>query len=164
MSSLKYIKGGRKYVLKEKHLYPKSIHGWGRIDVARAGNWHVQYGTLTAYPGYTWDGPSGPTRDDKTNIRASLYHDILYSACRRAIVKYGLKRNEWEFLRLQADKLFRDVLKKDGMGWFRRAYYYRAVRWFGEGAMLGEYKSKARAKLAKVCVPGLAEGVSVCAP
>ena len=35
-------------------------------------------------------------------------------------------------LRKRVDKLFRRMLREDGMPWFRAWYYYQAVRMFGE--------------------------------
>ncbi len=32
---------------------------------------------LKVHPRYAWDGPSGPTFDTPTNMRASLFHDAL---------------------------------------------------------------------------------------
>ena len=34
-------------------------------------------GLLRGKRGYAWDGPSGPTKDRKTNMRASLGHDMI---------------------------------------------------------------------------------------
>ena len=91
----------------------------------------IRNGVLTAKVDYMWDGPSGPTRDDKTNIRASLPHDIIYQAIgeQEKIKKLSL----WKKYRIrrEADKLFKRVLKEDGMGWFRRQGYFIAVRGFG---------------------------------
>ena len=39
-------------------------------------------GILTIKKGYSWDGCSGPTWDDKTNQRAGLIHDALYQLMR----------------------------------------------------------------------------------
>ena len=41
------------------------------------------------------------------------------------------------------------------MPWWRRAYYYWAVRRFGENAMLGRYRSKLREYARRVCAPGV---------
>ena len=44
-----------------------------------AGNQYItlEYGILFVLPRYAWDGPSGPTIDTPTNMRASLFHDAL---------------------------------------------------------------------------------------
>ena len=39
-------------------------------------------GYLTAKKGYAWDGPSGPTVDDDTNMRGSVAHDVKYQLMR----------------------------------------------------------------------------------
>lgn len=72
---------------------------------------------------YAWDGASGPTWDDKTNMRASLVHDALYQLMREEL----LDRKHRKY----ADELFRKMCIEDGMGKFRAWYYYRAVRIFG---------------------------------
>ena len=70
--------------------------------------------------GYAWDGASGPTFDDKYNMRASLFHDALYQ-----LMREGLLDRKY---RLYADKLFRLHLLKAGMSKFRAWYYYVGVR------------------------------------
>ncbi len=37
----------------------------------------LKNGTLITHTHYAWDGPSGPTFDTPTNMRASLFHDAL---------------------------------------------------------------------------------------
>ena len=79
-------------------------------------------GILTIYTGYAWDGCSGPTIDDPTNMRAGLVHDALYQLLREGHISPGC--------RLYADTLFRDICIEDGMPKWRAKYYYKAVRWF----------------------------------
>ena len=43
-------------------------------------------GTLTVNAGYCWDGASGPTWDDDTNMTPSLVHDVLYQALRHGLL------------------------------------------------------------------------------
>jgi len=77
---------------------------------------------ITVKAGYAWDGPSGPTKDDKTNMRASFEHDVLYQMIRH----YILRRS----FRSIADEQFNKTAKEDGMPWWRRWYYSRALRKF----------------------------------
>lgn len=99
--------------------------------------WHdqryysVKHGLVTAKVGYCWDGPSGPTKDDKTNIRASLFHDIGYQTFKEASQLKKLSFIQKFLLRRAFDKAFRKILKADGMSFFRRTYYYLGVRGFG---------------------------------
>lgn len=74
---------------------------------------------LQAYQGYAWDGCSGPTKDDKTNMRAGLVHDALYQLMRAGFLSSDA--------RPQADKIFKQILKEDGMIWLRRFFYYESV-------------------------------------
>jgi hypothetical protein len=87
-------------------------------------------GTLVIKPGYACDASSGPTYDDDSNIHAGFSHDALYQLLR--IGKLGYKKGDFDRNRKLADLTFRDQLKADGMGWFRRWYYYQAVRVFGK--------------------------------
>jgi hypothetical protein len=84
-------------------------------------------GLLTILAGYAWNGCSGPTIDDKTNMRAGCVHDALYQ-----LMEDGdLDLNVW---RDDADRLFYDILREDGMLILRAKYYYFAVRQFGKGS------------------------------
>lgn len=88
-------------------------------------------GCITARKGYAWDGCSGPTIDDDTNMRASLFHDIWYQAMSEKL----LPRN-WR-TRRAGDKLFLKILKEDGMPWYRRTAYFYSVR--GAGALFAYF-------------------------
>ena len=72
---------------------------------------------------YAWDGASGPTVDTKATMYAGLVHDALYQLIRLEVLPMSSRKG--------VDKLFRRLLKEDGMTFFRRWYFYRAVRWFG---------------------------------
>ncbi len=77
-------------------------------------------GTLTVHAHYAWDGPSGPTFDTKTFMRASLFHDAL---CQ--LIGEGLLDKKY---RKYADQLLRKIALEDGMNKFRAWYVYMAVR------------------------------------
>lgn len=91
----------------------------------------IYSGCITAKKGYRWDGCSGPTIDDDTNMRAGLFHDIWYQAMSEKLIP----RN-WRTRRL-GDKMFLKILKEDGMPWFRRISYFYAVR--GAGALFAYF-------------------------
>ena len=86
-------------------------------------------GLLFTKKGYACDGASGPTMDDKTNIHAGFAHDCLFQMLRMG--KLALNRFEFNKNRKLSDLSFYDQLKRDGMPWLRRTYYYYAVRLFG---------------------------------
>jgi hypothetical protein len=77
--------------------------------------------------GYAWDGPSGPTIDTKSFMRASLVHDALYQLIREGHL-------ELSKFRLLADKLMKDICQDDGMIAIRAFWVYWAVRLFAESA------------------------------
>ncbi len=81
-------------------------------------------GLLIIQKGYAWDGPSGPTFDTKTFMRASLAHDALYQ-----LIREGQLNNKED--RKKADKVLKDICIEDGMWKFRAGYAYIALRCFG---------------------------------
>ncbi len=81
-------------------------------------------GNLTIKVDYAWDGCSGPTKDDDTNMRAGMVHDALYQLMRRGIIPRHCRR--------QADKLFRVMLQEDGMNKWRAWCYWKGVAFGGE--------------------------------
>ena len=123
---LHYRRVSWKYVLNEEvHLALPSnlsaeIHSYIGPHLVIAGT------ILTIKAGYAWDGASGPTVDTKATMYAALVHDALYQLIRLGILTSGSRK--------AADKLFRRLLKADGMPFFRRWYFYKAVRWFGAGS------------------------------
>jgi hypothetical protein len=83
----------------------------------------LEAGTLTIRAGYAWNGASGPTWDDKSNMRGSLVHDCLY----QAMIEGGLPRT----LRPNADQLLHDLCIEDGMNRLRASVWLWAVRRHG---------------------------------
>jgi hypothetical protein len=79
-------------------------------------------GLLTIKKGYAWDGCSGPTWDDKSNMRAGLIHDALYQLIREKYLSPDYRDD--------ADRELLRFCIKDGMMSFRAWYYYFAVRKF----------------------------------
>jgi hypothetical protein len=80
-------------------------------------------GSLVVKKYYCWDGASGPTWDDRSNMRGSLIHDVIYQMIRMHFLhkKY----------RAYADDLFYKLLREDGMCLIRAKYYWLAVRSVG---------------------------------
>ena len=94
-------------------------------------------GELKIKNGYAWDGPSGPVIDTKENLRASLIHDALYQLMR-------LDKLKSRTYRKTADRIFRNICKKDGVPSITANIYYRALRRFGKPAASPENKKKTR--------------------
>ena len=77
--------------------------------------------------GYSWDGASGPTIDDSTNMVPALEHDGSYQLIRAGI----LPEDPW---RKYFDKRFRKGMIYRKMNWFRAWYWFWSVRLFGHDA------------------------------
>jgi len=84
-------------------------------------------GHLVICKGFMWDGASGPTIDDKSNMRAALIHDALYYLMRKGLLSKEQYRDD-------ADRELREICKTDGMWWFRARLWLRALRLFAENA------------------------------
>lgn len=117
-----FYRKGYKYQLARNHTehlgdYESELVG----HMASQGKFIVlgANGHLLLRAGYAWDGCSGPTRDDRTNTRAGLVHDALCQLFR------------WQKLPRRllpaANRVFPAMLKEDGMGAFRRWYYYQGI-------------------------------------
>ena len=83
-------------------------------------------GVIIARKGYAWDGPSGPTFDTDSFMRASLVHDVLYQLMREGFISISERE--------EADRLLRKICIDDGMPKWRASYVYWAVRAFGRSA------------------------------
>jgi len=74
-TDLIYYVSGVKYHLTRPYSFKCGIFG------CVGGNSYVQIdqdGLIEVRAGYAWDGPSGPTADTPSAMRASLRHDVLY--------------------------------------------------------------------------------------
>lgn len=96
-------------VLKE--TFPTTHDDWVRTDGGPA---------IAFSQGYRWDGASGPTIDTEDSMLASLVHDGLYQLMRNRKLDIGFRK--------LADQAFNRMLKEGGMPWWRRGYWYAAVR------------------------------------
>ena len=128
---LQYRRVNWKYVLVEgveltlptKFLGKATSYISPHLVIVRGSLGHGNVSRLCIKACYAWDGASGPTVDTKATMYAGLVHDALYQLIRLGILPPGARK--------EADKLFRRLLKEDGMPFIRRWYFYRAVRWFG---------------------------------
>jgi len=77
-------------------------------------------GMCMARTGYLWDGPSGPTLDDDTNMLPSLWHDIPYHLMRQGLIPLS-KRKE-------CDQFFTGQCLERDMSRFRAWRYLQGVR------------------------------------
>lgn len=151
----KVVKGGRGFILLEEYLHPGSLKGFGQFLFDERGV-YMNYGTLTIRIGFSWDGCSGPTKQDSHNLRACLVHDALYRLIAWLMQEgYVTKREEWEYLRKVADDELRKNMREDGASWLRAKYYHLAVRWMGEDALLGNYRKKWKKIVDRVCFAGV---------
>jgi len=115
----------------KKYKYQLKLDYRIQTDAVPSEIVHMSYlnlastGKLTINKGYAWDGPSGPTIDTLTFMRASLVHDALYQLMRLGQLDFRTDRK-------YADDLLRRMCREDGMFGFRAWYVHRALRWFGE--------------------------------
>ncbi len=116
-----HYKEGYKYQLSRDYKHQTLVTGHDiDIECMRL----EPSGLLTIKHGYAWDGASGPTYDDKTNMRASLVHDALYQ-----LIRLELIEDSW---RSHADDLLHDIMIEDGAFGFRADYYRWAVSTFAK--------------------------------
>jgi len=73
-------------------------------------------GFLTAKWLYAWDGCSGPTLDDDTNMVPGLHHDIIYQAIRRGELPLSVKP-------FADDKLKEEMIERGAPKWRAQMYH-----------------------------------------
>jgi hypothetical protein len=113
---------------KKRRKYKYNLHGHAQamtgVKPFEAGDFGLlaieEDGLLTIKPGYSWDGPSGPTFDTKNFMRGSLFHDALYQLMREQKVGQDQRK--------RADELLREHCIEDGMSKVRAWWVYRGVR------------------------------------
>jgi hypothetical protein len=113
---MKY-RDGYKYQLAEDEVFQTEIFPDSDIETKFIAL--TRHGVLTVRAGYAWDGPSGPTWDDKTNMRGSLLHDALFQLMREKYLDQS-----WFH---PANQEFVDCCKQDGMNPVRAWAYFEAV-------------------------------------
>lgn len=81
-------------------------------------------GVLTAYPGYSWNGPTGvPAKLHTGGMKwGALPHDILYGFMCDDVLSRSAESRE------MADKVLRDEMKRAGCWGVTAELFYRAVR------------------------------------
>lgn len=108
---------GYKYWLRQTYRQRISIHPGQTIQTPFIELTHD--GWLTIKRGYAWDGASGPTWDDSTNMRGSLVHDALAQ-----LIRMGhLPRTMYH----RTNLLFRRMCRADGMNPIRAQLYFIGV-------------------------------------
>lgn len=118
-----HYRGGYKYQLRQAHS--------DRVAITPDEPITTEYvslsldGTLTLKSGYAWDGPSGPSIDTPSFMRASLVHDALYQLMRLEELDAGRWRDV-------ADRELQRMCREDGMPRIHAWWVYHAVRLFGE--------------------------------
>jgi hypothetical protein len=115
-----------KFILTENYDILIPIYPFKQLTVQNDSQKYIELnelGQLTIFKGYAWDGASGGAIQTDTNLRGALVHDALYQ-----LLRSKLLTPEY---RLIADQIFYDILREDGMNWFRAQYFYRLVRLFG---------------------------------
>lgn len=96
-------RSGFKYVLDEEYAELIPIYPNDHIDT----KWVVLTigGLLTLKAGFGYDGPSGPTIDTRSAMRAAAKHDGIYR-----LLRLGLLDERW---RLTADEIYESDCIKD---------------------------------------------------
>lgn len=122
--------GGKKYVLlRDLHILTiirgnlEPIYSDGSLIVLQVN------GELVVRLGFEWDGPSGPTFDTPSTMRASCFHDALYLLFREE----GLDRVTYRYV---ADEILKQVMIEDGAYKWRARLWLWAVRTFAKNSAI----------------------------
>lgn len=121
---IKYCKG-YKYQLREICFVKTNIRPDN--DVRTCLVWLKKNGTLIIFKYFAWDGCSGPTIDDKTNMRAGLAHDALYYLMRVGALDKSFRRQA-------DDELYRLMVEDGSPKWRARLYRWAVVK-FGRSSL-----------------------------
>ncbi len=118
-----YSKVNYKYVVMADHWFRTRIKGH------RVSTPYIELyedGRCLVRKGYGWDGCSGPTFDDDTNMVPGLHHDIKYQLLRLGLIPKGC--------RIIADQELREECLERGMWRIRAWYYFEGVDHFAKYA------------------------------
>jgi len=118
----------RRYKYQTKEVFSINLYKWfggfpsrislkGFIAISK-------WGVMTLTEGYAWDGPSGPTFDTPSLMRASLVHDALYQLMREGLLDFKKRKT--------ADIIYRDLALEDGTPPWRARIHYWSLRVFGK--------------------------------
>lgn len=110
-----YRKISAKYQVEKKD-YVARTHIRPRRDIFTRYIILLKSGLLRLKIGFPWNGASGPTWDDKTNMRASGEHDALCE-----LVELGLLPRKWL---KEINRRFWGVCRRDGMKKARAKAYH----------------------------------------
>lgn len=127
---IKYTKG-YKYMLEEDTLFYTGIILQEDFITKRVI--HFKDGWMLIKEGFGWDGCSGPTWDDQTNMRAGLCHDGMYELHRCGF--------PLEYRCFSDEKLGRLMIEDKALS-CRAKYYKFAVRKFGKSSALPKNQRK----------------------
>jgi hypothetical protein len=92
------------------------------------------HGYLKMKKGYAWDGASGPTWDDNSNMLGGLVHDALYQLMREEHLPINLRK--------RSDEILREICIEKGMTKFRAWYWIIGLKWCASGAAKKKNKRK----------------------
>ena len=116
---------GYKYQIRNDYIFRLPLY-YPR-DVVYEGDFlSVKNGYCTIHKGYAGDGPSGPTFDTKSFMRAAWQHDAIYQLIRMKVFP--------KECRDMADRQLVATCELDGMRWFRRKWVYFGLKYFGSAA------------------------------
>ncbi len=118
-----------KYVFQLEHTYPAfTVYRQSHLqrEASPLPMFAFEGNRLLVYPGYSWDGASGPAVDTRSSMAPSLMHDCAYQSIRMGRLSRDYRK--------AADSDFRELLRSEGMGrvWSRVRYW--ALRAFGSRA------------------------------
>jgi len=116
-----YKKGLKYQIVGEPYIAKTLISGF---EVAIPWIKLERDGTLTLFPGYAWDGSSGPTWDSSKDKQASAEHDAFYKLIRLGHLPHSLKSD--------IDKRYRDKCIEDGIFPIQANIRYWALRHWGD--------------------------------
>ncbi len=114
---------GYKYQLAEEFSIKLPLFGDVSVlhpEITLAG------GVLTIKAGYLWDGASGPTLDDATNMTPSLVHDALYELIRAGLLPSARQGD--------ADYTLNQLSRDRGMPAWRRLLWFNGLSLLGFNA------------------------------
>lgn len=122
---IKFKKGYKYQLVEDASFYLPSAFEGVSVDTQYI---RISGRVLTVLSGYAWDGPSGPTWDDKAGIYASLPHDAGYQLIREGFLERRFKD--------VFDQLLYDMCIDVGMWSIRAWAWERGVKKFGSGAVI----------------------------
>jgi len=121
--SLYFYRGYKYQVRKPFHI---------KLDIVPYESIHLDLvsmdkdGNTIIFPGYAWNGASGPTIDTLNSMIGSLIHDLIYQLIRLGFIDDSYKE--------YGDKLLYDLCVEDGMWRLRAKLWKWAVLKFGRGS------------------------------